>query len=85
MVLRIILRYLLHNEHLVQKLSESYPIRRSAQLVAYIFLRGKEKGLESIEKLKDHDSVSPKRLQSFKKTFQEKLQEGIREWKQKNP
>lgn len=86
MVLRIILRYLAHNEQLVQKLSESYPIKRSAQLVAYVFLRSKEKGLENIEKLQESEiarQFSVSRFQNFKNVFLAKIREGIREFQQK--
>lgn len=41
MVFRFLLRYLLHNERLVQRLSESYPVRRAAQLVVLFFNHGK--------------------------------------------
>lgn len=41
MVLRIILRYLANNEQLVHRLSESYPVRRAAQLVVGLFYRSK--------------------------------------------
>ncbi|CAN8014655.1 unnamed protein product, partial [Ixodes persulcatus] len=44
MVLRILLRYLLHNEQLVQMLADSYPFRRAAQLTASLILRGKSLG-----------------------------------------
>ncbi|CAG2061541.1 unnamed protein product [Timema podura] len=37
MVLRFLFRYLANNEHLVSRLAESYPIRRAAQLAAYLF------------------------------------------------
>lgn len=50
MVLRFVLRVLANNEQLVQKLSESYPMRRAAQFVVRIMYHGKnlieEKGLE---------------------------------------
>lgn len=41
MVLRFLMRYFANNEQLVQKLSESYPVRRTAQLVLSIFFRSK--------------------------------------------
>lgn len=41
MVLRFLMRYLGNNEQLVQKLSESYPVRRTAQLVLSVFFRSK--------------------------------------------
>uniref|UniRef100_T1H7F5 Uncharacterized protein n=1 Tax=Megaselia scalaris TaxID=36166 RepID=T1H7F5_MEGSC len=52
MVLRILMRYLANNEHLVQRLSESYPVRRAAQIAVSVFYRGKilaeEKGLHEL-------------------------------------
>lgn len=41
MVLRFLFRRLASNEELVQRLSESYPVRRAAQLSLYFFYRGK--------------------------------------------
>ena len=41
MVLRIILRYLMNNERLVNKIADSYPVRRLAQICVSIFLQGK--------------------------------------------
>lgn len=41
MVLRYILRYLANNENLINRLAESYPVRRAAQLTVYLFHRSK--------------------------------------------
>lgn len=41
MVLRYILRYLANNEQLINRIAESYPIRRAAQLTIYLFQRSK--------------------------------------------
>lgn len=41
MVLRFIARFFLNNEQLVNRLAESYPIRRAAQLVLYCFSKSK--------------------------------------------
>ncbi|KAL1448769.1 hypothetical protein MTO96_028140 [Rhipicephalus appendiculatus] len=49
MVLRLLLRYLLDNEQLIQRLADSYPFRRAAQLTAHVMLRGKALGQESLE------------------------------------
>ena len=43
---RSLLRYLSNNEELVRRLSESYPIRRAAQLTAYFFNVSKDKYIE---------------------------------------
>uniref|UniRef100_A0A0K8RK77 Uncharacterized protein n=1 Tax=Ixodes ricinus TaxID=34613 RepID=A0A0K8RK77_IXORI len=47
--LSFFVRYLLHNEQLVQRLADSYPFRRAAQLTASLILRGKSLGQESLE------------------------------------
>ena len=41
MVLKILMRYLANNEQLVQRLSESYPVRRAAQLIVAGFYKTK--------------------------------------------
>jgi len=43
---RPLMRYLSNNEELIRRLSESYIIRRAAQLTAYYFNHGKDKFLE---------------------------------------
>ncbi|KAK6970861.1 hypothetical protein BgiMline_026555 [Biomphalaria glabrata] len=58
MPLRALLRYLLNNEQLIQKIAESYPIRRAAQLTAYFFQKGKEIGGEKLEQWKETDAVN---------------------------
>jgi len=41
MVWKFILRYFANNEKLIERMSESYPIRRAAQLTIYLFHRSK--------------------------------------------
>ena len=43
---RSLLRLLSNNEELIRRLSESYPIRRAAQLTAYFFHAGRDKFIE---------------------------------------
>ena len=43
---RALLRHLSNNEELIRRLSESYPIRRAAQLTAYFLNLSKDKFLE---------------------------------------
>lgn len=72
MVLRILMRYFANNEQLVQRLSESYPVRRAAQLVVSMFYRGKlmaeEKGLHEL---------TPQRFRNFFKNFKDDVQKEI--------
>lgn len=41
MVLRFLLRYFANNEQLINRIAESYPVRRAAQLTVYLFHRSK--------------------------------------------
>lgn len=83
MVFRFIFRYLANNERLVQRLSESYPIRRSAQLLVALFLRSKH----AIKESGVTDNLSNNRLRSFaqrvKDNFKEELENAKRELKHK--
>ncbi|KAK6181689.1 hypothetical protein SNE40_009496 [Patella caerulea] len=88
MPLRALLRYLLQNDQIVQKLSESYPIRRAAQMTAYVFHRGKDLGHEGLEKLQEADIVNKMRdeasktgqkLGSMKESFTKDVKEGLKE------
>ncbi|XP_025084528.1 uncharacterized protein NCBP2-AS2 homolog [Pomacea canaliculata] len=92
MPLRAVLRYLLNNEQLIQKLADSYPVRRAAQLTAYMFHRGKELGEDSIEKLRDSDTMNRlqqeisqrgKRASVFSSTFKKEIESGFKEINEK--
>lgn len=74
MPLRALFKYLANNEHLVQKIAESYPVRRAAQLAVSMFYRGKEK-------LQEVDPHKVNRLISFLKKFQQNMREGIEDAK----
>ncbi|CAF0859576.1 unnamed protein product [Adineta steineri] len=43
---RQFIRHLTNNEELIRRLSESYPIRRAAQLTAYFYSASKDKFIE---------------------------------------
>lgn len=70
MPLRTLFRYLANNEHLVQKIAESYPVRRAAQVAVSIFYKSKGK-------LEDIDPQKVSRLVSFAKKFSQYLKEGV--------
>jgi mediator of RNA polymerase II transcription subunit 9 len=70
MPLRALLKYLANNEHLIQRIAESYPVRRAAQLAVSVFYRGKEK-------LAEVDPQKVNRFISFLKKFSENMKEGI--------
>ncbi|XP_050664106.1 protein NCBP2AS2 homolog [Leptidea sinapis] len=74
MPLRSILRYLANNERLVQKIAESYPVRRAAQMAVSLFYKSKEK-------LSDVDPERANRFRSFLRKFSQNLKEGIEDAK----
>lgn len=77
MPLRALLKYLANNERLVQKIAESYPVRRAAQMAVSMFYKSKVK-------LGDMDKLNPEqvnRIISFLKKLNENLKEGIQDAK----
>lgn len=75
----MLFRYLANNQQLIDKLAESYPMRRAAQFGAYFFFRGQALRQETFQKLKDSDAKT--HLESFSKTFADELREGFRKLK----
>lgn len=73
MVFRFLIRYFTNNEQLIQRLSESGPIRSAAKFVVYIFNRGKyiaeEKGL--------NEKLSPENLKDIAKKFSQNIKSEI--------
>lgn len=78
MVVRYIIRYLTNHPELVERLSNSYPMRRAARFVVYIFNRSKllaeERGL--------HEKLSPEKLKEFTRRFSNNLKEELDKAKQ---
>lgn len=66
MVFRFIIRYLVNNEQLINKLAESYPVRTAARLAVYLFTRTKSVVNKEIQygKLKDISLSDMKNLAS---------------------
>lgn len=71
MVFRFLLRYLLNNERLVQKLSESYPIRKTAQVFVLFFNHGKS----IAEEKQLHQKLTPEQFRSLMRSLAEKAQQ----------
>lgn len=65
-----------NSEKVIEKLAESYPMRRAAQLTAYLFFKGKALGQDTLKKLQDSEPVHG--AKSFKKTFTDELKEGLK-------
>lgn len=61
MVFRFLIRILANNEQLVQKLSESYPMRRAAQVIVRAMFTGKN----FIEENKLHEKLTPEQFRSL--------------------
>lgn len=72
MVLRYLLHRLINNPQVIEKLAESYPIRRAAQITAYALQQGKEAIKEAAE------SEVSKRANRFKQDFTQEVKEGFK-------
>lgn len=72
MVLRYLLERFLNNPQVIDKLADSYPIRRAAQLTAYALQRGKVAAQDAVE------SEVTKRMNQFRSDFYQELKEGFR-------
>ena len=77
MVLKYLLTRLVNNPQVIEKLAESYPIRRAAQLTAYAIQKGKSTANEV------GGSEVKKRVNRFKEEFTKEIKEGFKE-KQNN-
>ncbi|XP_018576022.1 uncharacterized protein NCBP2-AS2 homolog [Anoplophora glabripennis] len=61
MVLQFLIRILANNEHLVQRLSESYPMRKAAQVIVRAVFSGKN----FIEERKLHEKLTPEQFRAL--------------------
>jgi len=80
MVLRNIFNYLINNPQAIEKLAESYPIRRAAQLTLYAYKKGKSVGEEFIQ---DNLQNGSQKLGSFSRRFQQEVEQGWKDAQQK--
>lgn len=72
MVLRYLLHRLINNPQVIEKLAESYPIRRAAQITAYALQQGKEAVKDAVE------SEATKKLNRFREDFTQEVKEGFK-------
>lgn len=70
MVLRFLFRYFQNNERLVQRLSETYPIRKAARLFVVFFNHGKS----IAEEKQLHEKLTPEQLRNLMRTWADKAQ-----------
>lgn len=75
MVFRLLMRILANNEHLVQKLSESYPMRRAAQVVVRIMYSGKN----FIEERRLHEKLTPEQFKALMRDVAANFQNQIKQ------
>ncbi|XP_023416097.1 protein NCBP2AS2 [Cavia porcellus] len=83
MILRRLLAALLHNPQLVERLSESRPIRRAAQLTAFALLQAQMRGQDAARRLRAL-AAGPvgdlgRRAARFRDTFVRELRRGLRD------
>lgn len=71
------MRYLANNEQLVHRLSESYPVRRAAQLMVAAFYRTR-----SIAEEKRLHELTPERFRNMVNSFKQNLNREIENAKQ---
>lgn len=75
MVFRLIIKLLANNEHLIQRLSESYPMRRVAQITVRVMFTGKN----LIEESRLHEKLTPEQfralMRDISRTFQKQIKE----------
>ncbi|XP_064472227.1 protein NCBP2AS2 homolog [Ornithodoros turicata] len=92
MVFRILLRYLVNNEQLIQRLADSYPFRRAAQLTAHFMIRGKSLSQESMEMMSTSElfkkfiiqvNQASGKVKQFSSEKIEKLEEAIKDIKKR--
>ncbi|XP_065082446.1 protein NCBP2AS2 homolog [Ochlerotatus camptorhynchus] len=77
MVLRVILRYLANNEQLIQRLAESYPMRRAAQLLVSAYYRSRAVAQE--QKLVE---MTPEKFKRMMNAFKDNVKQEIEAAKQ---
>lgn len=75
MVFRLLIRYLANNERLIQRMADSYPMRRAAQFVVSIWYRTKNR-----HEVKE---ITPERFKSFFNMFKNNLKQEIEDAKTK--
>ncbi|XP_030565735.1 protein NCBP2AS2 homolog [Drosophila novamexicana] len=72
MVLRLLMRYLANNEQLIQRMADSYPMRRAAQLVVSLMYRSK-----SLAREQGLHEMTPERFKSFVNMFKNNIRQEL--------
>lgn len=78
-MIRALIRYFANNEKLIERLSDSYFMRRAAQMSVSLFYRAKAIAQEAKEeKIKD---MTPDKIRSFLDKFKENIEEEVKKAK----
>ncbi|KAH8290296.1 hypothetical protein KR054_001677 [Drosophila jambulina] len=72
MVFRLLMRYLANNEQLIQRMAESYPMRRAAQLAVALMYRTK-----SLAREQGLHEMTPERFKSFVNMFKTNVRQEL--------
>lgn len=75
MVFQFLIRVLANNEQLVRKLSESYPMRRAAQLVVRVMFKSKD----FIQERNLHEKLTPEQFRALMREISTKFQRQIKQ------
>ncbi|XP_062544884.1 protein NCBP2AS2 homolog [Armigeres subalbatus] len=72
-MIRVILRYLANNEQLIQRLADSYPMRRAAQLLVSAYYRSRAIAQE--QKLVE---MTPEKFKQMMNAFQSNVKQELK-------
>merc|ERR1711862_39391 len=75
---KILSQLLLRNEPLIQRLSESYPIKRAAQITVYAFLKGKNIGSRTMKEIESSQAAQKLQQDASEKISQAKQYKDLR-------
>jgi hypothetical protein len=88
-LLAILLNHPRLGPQLIQRLSETYPIRRAARFTAYLYFKGKLAVEETVKRQatkpasKLPESGKGFDVERFKRNFQEEIQKGLKDAREK--
>lgn len=76
MVFRFLIRYLVNNQQLIDKLADSYPIRRAAQWVVYLTQRSKQLTQDTMKESLNNQNVQNlgEKLEAYLKNVKDQLE-----------
>ncbi|XP_056632748.1 protein NCBP2AS2 homolog [Diorhabda sublineata] len=75
MIFRFLMRLIANNEQLVNRLSESYPMRKAAQIAVRIMFSGKN----FIEEQRLHEKLNPEQFRSLMRDVASNFQNQIKQ------